>query len=141
MRTPAPIVVLAFTGRELLIGSGGHLRILSDVNGPLRNIRIDGAVVAAALSPDGRLLAVAANRGGTITTRILDLGTGHVRTVLPERGIGSLGFSSDGRLLVTGSGDKTARLWDASTGRLASRARAPRVMCSRSASRPTDDHS
>ncbi len=118
VRTPAPIVVLAFTGRELLIGSGGHLRILSDVNGPLRNIRIDGAVVAAALSPDGRLLAVAANRGGTITTRILDLGTGHVRTVLPERGIGSLGFSSDGHLLVTGSGDRTARLWDASTGRL-----------------------
>ncbi|MDP2652008.1 MAG: hypothetical protein Q8O94_02640 [bacterium] len=37
--------------------------------------------------------------------------TGNSNSVL------SAGFSPDGKLIVTGSGDRTAKLWDAQTGR------------------------
>ena len=115
LTTPAPISVLAFTGHRLLAASGGHVFILSPTGQPMRTIRVAGAVVAAALSPDGRLLAVAAKRAGTITTSLI---TGKRRKALPEKGIGSLTFSKDGRLLVTGSTDTTARIWAAATGKL-----------------------
>jgi WD40 repeat protein len=118
VETPAPITVLAFTRNRLLAASGGHVRILTTAGDPIRTVRVNGAVVAAALGPDGRLLAVAAKRAGSITTRILDARNGRLLKVLRERGIGSLGFSTNGHVLVTGSTDKTARLWVARTGRL-----------------------
>lgn len=35
-----------------------------------------------------------------------------------QQEIYSLDFSKDGRLIVSGSGDKTARIWDMTTGTL-----------------------
>ena len=119
LQTTAPVSVLAFTPDELLVGSGGWIKIRVDRPGGMsRDIHVRGAVVAAALSPNGRLLAVAVKRARRITTEIVDVRTGHRRATLPEHGIGSLVFSADGRLLVTGSTDRTARIWNATSGRL-----------------------
>ena len=118
IHTPAPIAALAFAGDTLLAGSGGHLRIVAGPSARVRTIRVDGAIVAAAISPNARLIAFAAERKNRIAAKILDARTGRVRATLHERGIGSFVFSAGGALLVTGSSDKTARVWRAATGRL-----------------------
>jgi WD40 repeat protein len=72
-------------------------------------------VRAVAFAPDGRTLAFASLRTGTV----LDPAAGQVRAVLKghDKLINGLAFSPDGGTLVTGSNDGTVRLWDAATGR------------------------
>jgi len=73
-----------------------------------------GALVALAISHDGRWLVTASDDK---TARLWDLtATDPAKTarVLSghERAVRALAISPDGRWLVTGSDDKTARLWD-----------------------------
>jgi WD40 repeat protein len=73
-------------------------------------------VEAAAFSPDGRLLATAADdRSG----RIWDVATGKQVAALKhlDAGIWNMAFSPDGTKLVTGGKEDAARLWDVKTGR------------------------
>jgi WD40 repeat protein len=116
--TGAPVALLAFSRAMLLAGSGDRLFLVDGARGSVRTLRLAGAVVAAALSPNHELVAVAAERGGRVTTRVLDANTGRIRSTLSEHGIDTLRFDDTGRLLVTGSTDKTARLWRVATGRL-----------------------
>jgi WD40 repeat protein len=71
-----------------------------------------GAVARVAFSPDGRRLATAGDR----TIKVWDLATG--QEALTLRGhlapVYGLDFSPDGHRLVSGSGDLTVRVWDAS---------------------------
>ncbi|HET8751082.1 MAG TPA: hypothetical protein VFM43_00985 [Gaiellaceae bacterium] len=116
--TNAPVTALSFDRASLLIGSGTHLRLVDLTTHRTRTLRFPGAVLAAALDPDGRVLAVSFRRGKGTSTAILAARTGRTVARLGEDGIRSLTFSPDGRLLATGSYDRTARIWNARTGRL-----------------------
>jgi WD40 repeat protein len=82
-----------------------------------------------AFSADGRLLAIAAPQEGAkqfnmmgpkaSTIRVLDVAGGAEvwRIAIEGFGIGSLAFSSDGRALAAGVGDRTIRIYDPATGR------------------------
>ena len=111
VHTPAPIAVLQFSGHVLLVGSGGHLRLVYGTEGTTRTIRVNGAVSAAALAPDKREIAVAWRRGGHVTTQVIDVKSRKVLETLPEKGITVIAFSPSGAFFATGSTDKTVHMW------------------------------
>ena len=82
----------------------------------------EGKIYAAALSPDNRWLAI----GGLLSgipelrdrIRILNFRTGEVVSLLKghKNVILGLAFSPDSQKLISGSFDKTARIWDVNSG-------------------------
>lgn len=76
-----------------------------------------------AYSPDGRLVALAANQvpnGPDLAVKLFDTATGEVvHTLRGHRSIlHGLAFSPDGRWVAGGSMDTTIRVWDVETGEL-----------------------
>jgi WD40 repeat protein len=78
--------------------------------------QFDGWVRGAALSPDGRRLAVGIESSVTLT--VWDVDTGRIMHHQRRfRGyLASLVFSSDGRRVLVSSSDNTARVYDTETG-------------------------
>jgi len=76
----------------------------------------EGMIFAAALSPDDWLLALGGWMGhrNDLWIRLIDFQTGEVQALLKgHRNIVlGLAFSPDGRRLISGSCDETARIWD-----------------------------
>ncbi|WP_203926591.1 NB-ARC domain-containing protein [Virgisporangium ochraceum] len=74
----------------------------------------DATVNAVAVSRDGASVASASDDG---TARVWDAATGEPRAVLRGHGSGvdAVAFTVDGRV-VTGSGDRTVRIWDLDGG-------------------------
>jgi WD40 repeat protein len=82
-----------------------------------------GTIFALALSPDGRRLAVGgqfhrSDRAAGSAVRVYDFVSGKVEALLRghEDVVFALAFAPDGKHLLSGSGDKTAIIWDVATG-------------------------
>ena len=118
LATGSPITALSFSSKTLLVGSGTHVHLLDLASGHVRSIDLGSGVLASALDPSGEVLAAATRLGKSTSAEILSTHTGRVIRRLPEGGIRSFAFSPDGKLLVSGSRDRTARIWNARTGRL-----------------------
>jgi WD40 repeat protein len=116
-------------GRELLtVSLDKSIRIWDIATGrTTRTLRppvgdgYEGSLYAAALAPDGRLLAVGGyNLPGRSWAHIhlIDILDGRiVRTLVGHNhDVTRLAFSPDGRSLISGSRDKTAIVWDVATG-------------------------
>ncbi len=127
----AKVSKILFTpdGKELIsVSNDKTIRVWDAATGEiLRVLRLPidvgpwGELYAAALSPNGKTLAVGGagpEKDNSGAIYLISLADGTLERVIRghKMSIFSLAFSPDGKLLASGSADKTARLWDVTTG-------------------------
>lgn len=121
---------LAFTpdGKEIItVSDDKTIRVWDIASGePVRTIRPpigqgpEGMIYCLAISPDGRLLAAAGYTwtGGPNLIYLISLADDRIVRQLfgHENVVQDVAFSPDGRRLLSGSNDATAKIWNVQTG-------------------------
>ncbi|MEM8945532.1 MAG: protein kinase [Planctomycetota bacterium] len=105
-------------GGDGVLTIGGNDARMWDLDSREMTVRFSphGAVAAADISPDGKLLVTGS---WDQSAKIWDIDTGQALRKLDglhEGYVNSVEFSPDGRTILTGSDDGTARLWDVISG-------------------------
>jgi WD domain, G-beta repeat/Planctomycete cytochrome C len=101
-------------GKPAMIGGVPALDGVNDKTVFLQElVQTDDAILALALSPDGKKLASA---GTDRLLRVWDLPSGKLEHTIENHAdwVFGLAFAPDGKHLATGSRDKTAKVWDLS---------------------------
>lgn len=114
-------VVFSPDGAQLASGSNAPERCIKLWEIPsgrlLRTIRVDKDVVMLKYSPDGKYLA--SSCGIYAPTLLWSVETGkQIRDFSNRAGDRSVGFTPDGKHLVTGGQDGSVRVWQVTTGQL-----------------------
>jgi len=106
------------TARLLNVKTGEEVRVFtapSNLKPGSKPGSDSGYIYSAAFSPDGKYVVISGYGAATLWNAKTGMA---IRTFQGHSDmIRSLGFSLDGRYLVTGSEDKTAKVWDVATGR------------------------
>jgi WD40 repeat protein len=122
-------IAISPDGRTLASGDTSHSALGEARLWDLENCKVlaslpghRGPVIALAFSPDGKMLAAAAEPeklGMIAEVRLWGVAGREVRHTLSEgsRRLAAVAFSPDGRILATGGEDGAVRLWDVTTGR------------------------
>ncbi|HVS34975.1 MAG TPA: WD40 repeat domain-containing protein [Gemmataceae bacterium] len=100
-----------------------RLRLEAFRQKPVRNKFYGGQAMCVAFAPDGKTLAVGTEGDfGEGTVRLFNAASGELVREFDgydkERSVPSVAFSPDGRLLATGCGDTSIRLWDIASSKI-----------------------
>ena len=105
-------------GAQVLTASGDGTAKLWDARPSQLRVPLDEGITSARFSRDGRRVATTAEHGHTVVLRDARSGRRLVSLDGHRGAISSVDFDPAGARVVTASVDRTARVWDAATGKL-----------------------
>lgn len=117
------VYAMALDPKRPVIASGGHdyKMILWDMNTwkQITSVKSYNFPNGMIYSPDGKWLAVPTGPFGSSTVGLYDSKTARLlhNRAGHENSVGAIGFTPDSKRMITGSWDKTVKIWDISTGR------------------------